>query len=283
MELTRKQFDTLSSFATGIGEKDISLFPDLEAAGYISENKITKDGLDALEPYRVKSAVFLAAGLGSRLLPLTKETPKPLVKVFGKSFIERLLDACVAAEIEKIYIVVGHLKEKFLPLKEKYPQIEFIENPKYDRSGTIYSVYCAVDKFDSTYLLESDLLLSNPQLVRKYNYRSTALGIKIDKTDDWCWTVNEDKRVTWCKMGGENCYLFEGIVFFDKRSCEIVKKTVKDVVENTPDGEKKYLAEAVYTERLKDYCLEIRECKYEDIIEIDSYEELKAVDKSYDK
>ena len=214
-------------------------------------------------------------------MPLTKETPKPLVKVFGKSFIERLLDACVAAEIEKIYIVVGHLKEKFYPLKEKYPQIEFIENPKYDRSGTIYSVYCALDKFENTYLLESDLLLSNMSLVRKYNYRSVALGIKVDKTDDWCWTADKEKRATWCKMSGEDCYLFEGIIYFDKDSSKILKNVVKKTVENIPDGEKWYLANAIYTERLKDYFLEIRECQFEDIIEIDSYEELKAVDKSY--
>lgn len=281
MELTRIQFDTLSAMATGVGEKEASVLPQLESAGYISGENVTKSGFEALEPYRVKSAVFLAAGLGSRLMPLTKETPKPLVKVFGKSFIERLLDACVAAEIEKIYIVVGYLKEKFYPLKEKYPQIEFIENPKYDRSATLYSVYCALDKFENTYLLESDLLLSNMSLVRKYNYRSVALGIKVDKTDDWCWTADKEKRATWCKMGGEDCYLFEGIVYFDKDSSKILKSVVKETVKNIPDSEKWDIANAIYTERLKDYYMEIRECQFEDIIEIDSYEELKAVDKSY--
>lgn len=280
--LTRKQFDILSAIATGRENNDFSALPELEEAGFIKNNIITEAGLKALEPYRVKSAVFLAAGLGSRLMPLTKETPKPLVKVFGKSFIERLLDACVAADIENIYIVVGHLKEKFQPLKEKYPQIEFIENKKYDRSGTVYSVYCALDKFDNTYLLESDLLLFEPTLVRKYNYTSNALGIKIDKTDDWCWTVNSEGRITYCKMGGENCYLFEGIVYFDKPSCEVLKKAVKDTVENLPDGEKRYLAQAAYNEKLKDYYLEIRECSKEDIVEIDSFSELKAIDKSYD-
>lgn len=281
MSISREQFDALTAAYYGESIMNFATKKQLEESGYIKEDKPTEKGLSALEPFRVKSAVFLAAGLGSRLMPLTKETPKPLVKVLGKSFIERLIDACISAEIEKIYIVVGHLKEKFKPLKERYPQIEFIENEKYDRSGTVYSVYRALDKFDNTYLLESDLLLYNPKLIKKYNYRSNALGIKIDKTDDWCWTVNSEGRITYCQPGGENCYLSEGVVYFDKQSCSVLKQAVREVVENIPDGEKKYLEQAVYTERLKDYYLEIRECQFEDIIEIDSYEELKAVDKSY--
>ena len=282
MSLTRAQFDVLVACYYGEEIKDLETKEYLKSIGLIDNGNITESGLKALEPFKVKSAVFLAAGLGSRLMPLTKETPKPLVKVFGKSFIERLLDACVSAEIEKIYIVVGHLKEKFKPLKERYPQIEFIENEKYDRSGTVYSVYRALDKFENTYLLESDLLLFNPKLIRKYNYTSNALGIKIDKTDDWCWIVNNEGRVTYCQMGGENCYLFEGLVYFDKPSCEVLKKAVRETVENIPDGEKKYLAQAVYTDKLKDYYLEIRECTDKDIIEIDSFAELKEIDKSYD-
>ncbi|HCH28826.1 MAG TPA: CTP--phosphocholine cytidylyltransferase [Ruminococcaceae bacterium] len=282
MSISREQFDALTAAYYGESIMDSATKKQLEESGYIKEDKPTEKGLSALEPFRVKSAVFLAAGLGSRLMPLTKDTPKPLIKVFGKSFIERLIEACLSAEIEKIYIVVGYLKEKFKPLKEKYSQIEFIENEKYDCSGTVYSVYRALDKFDNTYLLESDLLLYNPKLIKKYNYRSNALGIKIDKTDDWCWTVNSEGRITYCQPGGENCYLFEGVVYFDKQSCSVLKQAVREVVENIPEGEKKYLAQAVYTERLKDYYLEIRECSNKDIIEIDSFNELKEIDKSYD-
>lgn len=49
--------------------------------GYISDGKITDTGFAALEPYRVKRAIFIAAGFGSRLVPITLNTPKPLVRV----------------------------------------------------------------------------------------------------------------------------------------------------------------------------------------------------------
>ena len=57
----------------------------------------------------VQRAVFLAAGKGTRMAPLTDTVPKPLVKVHGKPIITTLLDAVMMAGIEEIYIVRGYL------------------------------------------------------------------------------------------------------------------------------------------------------------------------------
>ncbi|HJG06180.1 sugar phosphate nucleotidyltransferase [Ligilactobacillus agilis] len=65
-------------------------------------------GLKELEPYQVKQAIIMAAGFGSRMLPTTKDTPKPLVEVNGRRIIETLLDALVAAEIKDITVIVGY-------------------------------------------------------------------------------------------------------------------------------------------------------------------------------
>ena len=64
---------------------------------------ITALGLEALEPYRAKRAVFIAAGFGSRLVPITFNTPKPLVRVHGKRIIDGLIDACLKAGINEIF------------------------------------------------------------------------------------------------------------------------------------------------------------------------------------
>lgn len=69
----------------------------------IQENekvRVTDLGLEALEPYRVKKAVILAAGFGSRMMPATAERPKPMVKVNGVRIIDTLLDALVAVGIK---------------------------------------------------------------------------------------------------------------------------------------------------------------------------------------
>jgi DNA-binding Lrp family transcriptional regulator len=98
MELTRKQFDILELLVEGpcsqrrIREKTgLSLgtvnrtMKELSDVGFVSDGIITAEGKSALEPYRVRRAIFIAAGFGTRLVPITLNTPKPLVRVHGTS------------------------------------------------------------------------------------------------------------------------------------------------------------------------------------------------------
>ena len=57
-------------------------------------------------------AILMAAGLGTRMRPITEKIPKPLVKVFGKSMIETIIDG-LEGVVDKIYIIVGYKKEQF--------------------------------------------------------------------------------------------------------------------------------------------------------------------------
>ena len=106
---------------------------------------------------RVKRAVILAAGLGSRMAPVTDMLPKPLVRVNGKRIIDTLLDALLSAGIEEIYIVRGYLAEKFDELKQAYPMIRFIENPHYHEANNIGSILCAGSLVENAYILGSSL------------------------------------------------------------------------------------------------------------------------------
>lgn len=111
--------------------------------GYISDGKITDTGFAALEPYRVKRAIFIAAGFGSRLVPITLNTPKPLVRVHGVRIIDSLLGAVSAAGIEEVWLVRGYLGERFDQLLYKYPNIRFIENPLFNDANNISSMVAA--------------------------------------------------------------------------------------------------------------------------------------------
>ena len=115
----------------------------LEEKGFVKNGTVTSAGLFALEPYRVKRIVFIAAGFGTRLVPITLNTPKPLVRVKGVRIIDTMLDAAVAAGIEEIIIVRGYLSEQFDQLLYKYPNIKFIENPAYNEANNISSAMCA--------------------------------------------------------------------------------------------------------------------------------------------
>ena len=84
-------------------------------------------------------AILLAAGIGSRLRPLTLETPKPLIKINDESMIERQIKFLKEVGINEIIVVTGYLKEKFNFLKEKYG-VTIIHNNKYDKYNNIYTI-----------------------------------------------------------------------------------------------------------------------------------------------
>lgn len=293
-KLSRKQFDVLSVHTDGqnytqreLCEKtNLSLgtvnsaLKELTEKGYLREGRITPLGQLALEPYRVKRAVFIAAGFGSRLVPVTLNTPKPLVRVKGKRIIDTLLDAVLSAGITEIYIVRGYLAEQFDQLLYKYPMIKFIENPAYNEANNISSAFCARELLAGAYVFEADLLLSNPELIKRYHYSSNFLGIPVAHTDDWCFTV-KGNTILEQKVGGVDCCQEVGISYWSEADGERLKEDIKTAYE-LPGGKEFYWDQVPFVVFSGKYKVEVRRCKSEDIVEIDTFRELKALDSSYE-
>ena len=276
-KLTQKELAEVLNFSVGTVNK---LWNELEEKGFINEKHITKKGLAALEPYRVKRAIFIAAGFGSRLVPITLNTPKPLVRVKGVRIIDTLLDAVIAAGIEEIIIVRGYLAEQFDQLKYKYPMVKFVENPLYNEANNISSVMCIRYLLSNAYVLEADLLLSNPKLITKYQYSSNYLGVPTEKTDDWCFFMEGD-RIKRLGVGGLDCHHMFGISYWSeddgKKLCNHVEQ-----VYNSPGGKERYWDQVALGEYIKEYNIVVRECTFDDIVEIDTFRELKELDPVYD-
>jgi len=293
-DLTRVQFDLLVDIQSNgkctreLLEKRLNhplsvlntTWEDAEQRGYIQNGCITQKGLEVLEPYRVKRAVFIAAGFGTRMVPITFNTPKPLVRVHGKRIIDTLLDAVVAAGIEEIVIVRGYLSEQFDQLLYKYPQIRFIENPSYNDANNIGSAMCVRYLLENAYVFEADLVLSNPEIIRKYHYRSNFLGIPMERSDDWCFRV-EDGIIKEQMVGGINCYQEVGISYWDAADGAKLAEHIKETYE-MPGGKERYWDQVPFKFFPESYQIEIRPCTEEDIVEIDSFKELKRFDKLYD-
>lgn len=242
-------------------------------------NKITELGLKKLEPYKVKNAIFLAAGYGERLLPVTLDTPKPMVKVNGIRIIETLLEAVISAEIEQIIIVVGHLSEQFKVLSNKYPNIKLIENKKYKIENNISSAYLIKDYIGNSYVFEADLVLYNKDIIRKYEYQSNFLCKYVTSTDDWCFEA-KDGIITKQKVRGHKCYHMYGISYYTYNDGKKLRKDLEKVYKEQRKTQKYW--EQVPLDICKDnYKIKIKECNKEDIIEIDTFDELKEVDKTY--
>ncbi len=294
--LSRIQFDLLTAMASvtvkrtqrkleeetghSLGAVNKAL-KELAAQNLVSNGVITSAGLNAIEPYRAKRAIFIAAGFGTRLVPVTLNTPKPLVRVNGKRIIDGLIDACLEAGISEIYIVRGYLAEQFDQLLYKYPMIRFVENPAYNEANNISSAMVARYLMQNAYVFEADLLISNPAIITKYHYQSDVLGIWKERTDDWCLTVDKDGCIDEEKVGGLNCYQMVGIYYWNACDGAKLAEHIKEAYQ-APGGKERYW-ETVPNQAYKgQYKIEVRPCSQEDIVEIDTFRELKAIDKTYD-
>ena len=252
----------------------------LTEKGLLSPASVTDEGYRALEPYKVKRAVFFAAGFGSRLIPITFNTPKPLVRVHGTRIIDTLLDAVVAAGISDITIVRGYLGEQFDQLLYKYPHIKFIDNPDYNVTNNISSAVKASHLLSSAYIFESDLLLKNPALVTPYQYCSNYLGVPVEKTDDWCLFTNTKGRVVRIAVGGRNCHHLYGLSYWNAEDGQRLGQQMKQAYE-MPGGKERYWDLVPLDIFIDDYDIRVRECSFDDIIEIDTFKELCEIDTLY--
>lgn len=275
--LTQRDLEKITEYSLGTINK---VYRELVTDGLVDAGVITEKGIEALEPYRAKRAVFIAAGFGSRMVPITLNTPKPLVRVHGKRIIDTLLDACLEAGIEEIYIVRGYLGEQFDQLLYKYPMLHFLDNPVYNEANNISSAMVARNLFSNSYVFEADLVLSNPKIITKYHYTSDFLAIPKERTDDWCFVV-KDGVIKEEKVGGENCWQMVGISYWNKEDGEKLAEDVPAVFSG-PGGKERYWEQVPLVYKKENYKVGVRECKEDDIIEIDTFRELKELDPSYD-
>jgi choline kinase len=108
-------------------------------------------------------AVILAAGIASRLRPLTDTTPKCLLKLREKSILERTIDNLISNGINELIIVTGYLQEKIKDfIRQKYPSlsVSYIYNDVYQSTNNIYSLWLTRDHVQNSeiLLLDSDII-----------------------------------------------------------------------------------------------------------------------------
>ena len=103
-------------------------------------------------------AIILAAGLGTRLRPMTDNTPKALIKVKDKPLVEYQIEFLKEKGIDEIIVVVGYLYEQFDYLKEKY-NVELVFNDKYAEYNNFYSLYLVKEKLADSYEKDAEKYL----------------------------------------------------------------------------------------------------------------------------
>lgn len=162
-------------------------------------------------------AIILAAGMGRRLKELTEHNTKCMVKVDGVTLIDRMLHQIEEQHLSRIVVVVGYEGQKLIDYIEtldiKTP-IVFINNPIYDKTNNIYSLFLAKDYLceDDTLLFESDLIFED-SLITSLLDDPTETLVLVDKYQSWmdgtCVKLTEGDDIEAFIDGGGSFHFYE--------------------------------------------------------------------------
>ncbi|MBR3421202.1 MAG: NTP transferase domain-containing protein [Ruminococcus sp.] len=229
-------------------------------------------------------AVLMAAGLGSRMRPLTEKVPKPLVKAHGRSMIDTVISALEGRGVEHIYIVVGYLGEQFGFLAEKYPNVTIIRNTEYNEKNNISSIHAAAEVMRTAdcFICEADLFVSDPSIFKAKLDRSCYYGKMVKGySDDWVFDLDKDGFITRVGKGGTDTYNMVGVSYFKQKDAALIADAVLEAYRH--EGHEQLYWDEIVDQQLGNLKLVINPVTAEQIVEIDSVDELAEFDPDYKK
>lgn len=231
--------------------------------------------------HKVKRAIIMAAGKGTRMRPVTENIPKPLIKVNGMRIIDTIIKALHDNGIFEIFIVVGYKKEQFKVIEENFEQIKLIENPYYDTCNNISSLYVVRDYLEDSIILDGDQIIYNPLILApEFEYSGYNAVWTEEDTSEWLLNVEKGFITSCSRTGGSKGWQLYSISRWAREDALKLKRQIEvEFIEK--QNRQVYWDDIPIFNYLSQYQLAIRPMRREDIIEIDSFSELVRIDNSY--
>lgn len=181
--------------------------------------------------------LILAAGMGKRLLPLTQDTPKALVKVGGLSLLEWTRHFLKSAGIREIAVVGGyHFADLASAARKTEPSALFVRNDAYEQQNAV-SLLCALNELPS----DADVLITDVDFIRpvvlakefrvpaEFTYFA-SLGAKAD-TDEMRLEMENGFLKTLSKTLSEYDGIAAGMFFLPAEERAIYVQALQNVIE----------------------------------------------------
>lgn len=223
------------------------------------------------------NAIILAAGMGTRLRPLTNDRPKCLVSVNGVPMVERQIQFLKEKGIDDITLISGYKAEALEYLKDKYG-VDIIFNDRYDTCNNINSLYIVRDRFHDTYILEGDVYMEKNVLLGDIE-RSTYFARNKAYENEWGLEVDGNNHLVNINIGDGYGYLMSGISFWNASDCKKIIKHMEEIY--VSDDYTNLYWDNMVLDIYPD--LDIHVCGIDGIYEIDTPEELKEVEQFLNK
>lgn len=241
------------------------------------EQLLEKKDYQALEAFKVKNAIILAAGLSSRFKPFSNIKPKALANVKDEVLIERQIKQLKQAGIEDIYVIVGYKKEAFYYLEKQ--GVKIIENDSYNERNNTGSLMLVADILDNSYICSSDNYLEK-NIFQMYNYQAYYSAVyKQGETDEWCIFTDSNNIICDVQIGGKDCPVMLGPVYFDRQFSKTFIELLKDHYYQEDVIQKVW--EHLYIQHLNVLKMECKLFPDDVIQEFDSVEEAILFDKQF--
>ncbi len=218
------------------------------------------------------NAIILAAGMGTRLRPLTDKVPKALVKVNGEPMIERQIRYLKEIGIKEIIVVTGYLHEEFNYLANKY-DVKLVFNDKYDVYNNGYSLYLVREYLHNTYILEGDVFLTNNFLKKNLDASTYFSGIKKEFDSEWILDFNSNNELVKISIGEGTDYIMSGISYWITEDAKTIKDKLEKLVEK--NGFENLFWDDIVKNNQEEFNIKINKIKSTDWFEIDSVSDLE--------